>query len=66
MIKITDFRKWYQGIKFVYNLDKTKCMVSFYTEHLFTTEDKDIIHQLDNDPEHYMKVMFKNKFNLNY
>lgn len=66
MIKITDFRKWYQGVKYVFNLECTQCIVSFYNEHLFTTHDKQTIEQLKNDPEHYMLVLFKQKFNLNY
>ena len=63
---MSDFRKWYQGVKFVFNLDKTKCKVSFYNEHLFDTTDKGTLRMLEDNPEHFMQVYFKNKFNLNY
>ena len=66
MIKMSDFRKWYQGVKYVFNLECTECRVSFYNEHLFTTTDTGTIEQLKDNPRHYMEVFFKNKFNLKY
>ena len=66
MIKITDFTKWFQGVKYVFNLACTECKVMFYNEHLFTTTDIGAINQLKTNPEQYMKLYFKDKFSIRY
>ena len=58
MITKNDFTKWYEGLKFVFDLKLKKCKVYFYDHHLFTTQEKETIIQLRDDPEHFMRVYF--------
>ena len=64
MITSKDFDKWYDGIKLLFSLDN-RCEVYFYNELLFVTTETETIEQLKNVPEHFMRVLFKQKFGLN-
>lgn len=64
MITKNDFNKWYEGIKLVFSLEN-RCEVYFYNELLFVTSEPNTIEQLKNDPEHFMKVYFDQKFKFN-